>query len=311
MLATPWEHPFSDPEWIFEEKVDGFRTLLYWDGREVELRSRSGRDVTRQYPELSAFSAQRSCVLDGEIVVRDAGGHPRFESMQQRTGVPGPLGSDEMLAEFPIDFIVFDLLYDGEELIHLPLEERRQRLDTFELPHRVEVSAVVAEDGLGLWSTVLEQGLEGMVAKRLGRPYLPGRRAEHWRKISHVRSMRGVVGGFTPGEGGRDRSFGALLVGLWTEAGLRWVGSVGTGFDDAALAAIREALDQMIRPDSPFTVGPELPREATWVEPQLVARVGYKEWTKVGRLRAPRFQGFTDDDPESVTWESEGPGEAG
>jgi bifunctional non-homologous end joining protein LigD len=120
--------------------------------------------------------------------------------------------------------------------------------------------------------------------------------------------MRAVVGGFTPGEGGRDRSFASLLVGLWTGTGLRWVGSVGTGFDEAALAAIREALDQMATPESPFTADSAPPPDATWVEPQLVARVGYKEWTKVGRLRAPRFQGFTDDDPELITWEAEGPG---
>jgi bifunctional non-homologous end joining protein LigD len=116
-----------------------------------------------------------------------------------------------------------------------------------------------------------------------------------------------VVGGYLPGEGGRAGSFGSLLLGLHDLAGLRWIGSVGSGFSDAALAAIREALDAMTIGECPFVRDSELPRAAVWVEPQLVAVVQYKEFTGSGRLRGPSFKGFTDDDPAAITWQAEGP----
>jgi bifunctional non-homologous end joining protein LigD len=120
--------------------------------------------------------------------------------------------------------------------------------------------------------------------------------------------VRAVVGGYLPGEGGRAGTFGSLLLGLWEAGALRWVGSVGSGFGDAALAAIRETLDVLTIEESPFWSSADLPGNAVWVEPRLVALVQYKEFTGAGRLRAPSFKGFTDDDLATVTWENEGPG---
>ncbi|MDH3426134.1 MAG: non-homologous end-joining DNA ligase [Acidimicrobiia bacterium] len=306
MLATLWPQAFDDPEWLFELKLDGFRTLLYWDGHAVELRSRSGRDVTALYPELAIFSAESPLVVDGEIVVLDAEGASRFELMQQRTSVPAQGSS--VLVEFPVRFVAFDLLYRGEDITALPTEDRVARLAQLAMTDPFEKSEVTPELGTRVWSEVERKGLEGIVAKRLGRPYTSGRRSDSWRKIPRVARMRAVVGGYTPGQGGRASSFGSLLIGLNSPSGLRLVGAVGTGFSDRDLDAIRAAVDEMETSDCPFVSEPELPREAKWVHPQLVAMVGYKEWTSHGKVRAPRFIGFTGDDPDSVTWESEGPG---
>lgn len=298
MLATLWPEPFSDEGWIFEEKVDGFRTLLYWDGSSVELRSRTGREVTALYPELTVFSAPRPCVLDGEAVVRGADGIARFELMQQRTGlVPA------VLETHPVEFVVFDALYDGGDLTKAPIEERRSRLEAIAGPF--EVSNAVVGGGSEVWRRVEALGLEGMVAKQRGSPYTPGRRSATWRKTPRISHVRAVVGGFTPGDGGRAATFGSLQVGLWRRGALQWVGSVGTGFTDSMLVAIRRALDEQTRGSSPFHPHPDLPRGTRWVEPQLVAMIGIKGWTGSDRMRAPRFIGFTDDDPADITWESE------
>lgn len=298
MLATLWPEPFSDDGWLFEEKVDGFRTLLYWDGSTVALRSRTGRDVTNLYPELTAFAAPRPCVLDGEAVVRGDDGIPRFELMQQRTGVVSTAP-----ASHPVEFVAFDALYDGEDLTGAPIEERRSRLSA--IVGSFTVSDAIVGGGSEVWRRVEALGLEGMVAKQLGSPYLSGRRSATWRKTPRLVAIRAVVGGFTPGAGGRSATFGSLQVGLWRGDALQWVGAVGTGFTDSMLVAIRAALDQQARPLSPFHPHPDLPQGTQWVEPQLVAMIGIKDWTSYDRLRAPRFLGFTDDYPGDITWESE------
>jgi bifunctional non-homologous end joining protein LigD len=154
---------------------------------------------------------------------------------------------------------------------------------------------------------VRDRGLEGIVAKRVDSRYEPGVRSGSWRKIPAYRWVRTVVGGFTKGEGGRSGTFGALLVGLWTGGRLRYVGSLGSGFSDRDLGAIREALDEMTVDEAPFIDPAGLPRGATFVVPSLVAAVQFREWTSAGRLRGPSFKGFTDDPLDSVTWDEEGP----
>jgi bifunctional non-homologous end joining protein LigD len=307
MLATSWKVPFSDPDWRFEVKWDGVRALLYADQDTVVLRSRSGRDITGVYPELAGYSSPRSCVLDGEIIAFGDGGRPSFEVLQQRMNMSEARAVDA--ARFiPVSYVVFDVLYDGNDLTEMALEERAERLDLLELPSPMVRSEVTAGEGKALYRAVVDRGLEGVVAKQLGSPYRSGVRSPEWRKIPNVRVLRGVVGGFTPGERGRSTSFGSLLLGLWDGPRLRWVGAVGTGFTDEALAAIRTALDEMKVEVSPFADDPGLP-PATWVEPRLVARVEFKEWTRAGRLRAPSFKGFLSDPVEEVTWEAEGPSE--
>ncbi|MFH1105469.1 MAG: non-homologous end-joining DNA ligase [Actinomycetota bacterium] len=296
MLATPWPAPFSDPAWWFEPKWDGIRGIIAWDGVTVSIRTRRGNEVADRYPEL-AINLPAPCVLDGEIVSFDETGAPSFQVLQNRRAGSGTAS-----------FVVFDLLWhDGETLVDCPFEDRVGRLAGLDLPASFRRSEPVAADGAALWEAIVKRDLEGLVAKRAGSLYRPGLRSPDWRKIHHEHTARALVGGFTPGEGGRSGTFASLLLGQWDGRALRWIGAVGTGFDEAALRAVRAALDQMRRPTSPFHPDREMP-EASWVEPSLVAAVGYRNWTDAGRLRFPVFKGFTDDDRAAITVENEGPG---
>jgi bifunctional non-homologous end joining protein LigD len=304
MLASPWPAPFVDPDWTFELKWDGIRGVLTaGPGRSVDVRSRAGNDLTPRYPELAGFEPERDLVLDGEIVALDPEGRPSFEVLQQRMG---RVGRDAPRV-VPVSFVVFDVLYDTEEVIREPWHERRARLESLELPKPFQVSSAVPEDPTGLWDLVRRRGIEGIVAKRTTSPYRPGVRSPHWRKITRFRQVRAVVGGYLPGEGGRAGTFGSLLLGLWKGDGLRWIGAVGSGFAFSELAAIQSALDEMRTEHSPFADTTGMPRNAVWVEPRLVALVQHKEFTTAGRLRGPSFKGFTDDEVRSVTWDREGP----
>jgi bifunctional non-homologous end joining protein LigD len=307
MLAVSWPSIFVDDAWGFELKWDGVRTILTYDGDGVRLRSRAGNDATARYPELGVFAADRPLVLDGEIVAFDESGRPSFERLQQRMNLGSARLVEEARTAVPIRFAVFDVLHDGGPVLEEPWGERRERLAEIKLAAPFVPSHPVDGDPTDLWDFVLQRGIEGVVGKRLDSPYRPGVRSQEWRKIAAFRNMRAVVGGFTLGEGGREGTFGALLLGLWTTGGLRWVGAVGSGFKDGDLRMIRGALDEMRMERSPFLPAEGMPKRIQWVQPQLVAMVRYKEWTSVGRLRAPSFKGFTDDALADVTWEREGP----
>jgi bifunctional non-homologous end joining protein LigD len=259
--------------------------------------------MSSRYPELASLRLRDGLVLDGEIVALDEDGLPSFERLQGRMNRVPRLGESLV----PVTYVVFDLLADGAPLLSAPIEERTGRLAGIDLP----ATMVAADRFLGrsgpIWEFVVDRDLEGIVAKRLGSAYVPGARSADWRKIGNFKQLRAVVGGFTPGTGGRHSSFGALLVGLYSGPRLRWIGAVGSGFDDHALAAIRPALDEMAMPECPFEPDADLPRGSTWVQPHLVAMVRYKQWTAAGRVRAPSFRGFTDDPADAVTWETEGP----
>lgn len=304
MLATPWRVPFSDPNWMFEVKWDGVRVVLGWDGSSVTARSRRGNDLLASFPELAAFRWQGPLLLDGEIVALDPAGVPSFELLQQRMHVTGRRAHD-LARSIPISVVAFDVLYDGIPLLDRPLEDRTGRLALIE-PGLVVASESTAGDGVELFEAVKAAGMEGIVAKRLGSRYRPGVRSADWRKIPALHRLRAVIGGYLPGEGGRRGSFGSLLVGLFDGTALRFVGRVGTGFDDRALGAIRSALDELASDVSPFAASDEV-GAARWVRPGLVARVSFKNWTAAGRLRAPVFEGLEVVDPEEVTWDSEGP----
>ncbi len=301
MLATRWREPFTDPGWLFEPKWDGIRLLVSFDGTAATLHTRSGRVVTDSYPTIAAFAADRPVVLDGELVALDEAGRPRFELIQ-------PMLGSRRRSAATLAYMVFDCLYDGVEIVAQPIESRLAHLASLDLPAPMVRSETVHGEGEALFAAVTEQGLEGVVAKRIGSPYRPGARSPDWRKIAVTQTVRAVVGGFTPGTGGRASTFGALLLGLWASEGLRWIGSVGTGFSDADLKAIRAALDEMTVEACPFLPDPELPADATWVYPHLVAVVEFKEWTSAGRLRGPSFKGFVAEPPEVATWDVEGPG---
>lgn len=304
MLASPWPAPFDDDSWVFELKWDGVRCVAYATEGRLRLRSRRGNDMSIRYPELANLSLPDGLVLDGEIVALDEQGHPSFERLQSRMNRV-PRSSE---APVPITYVAFDLLAEGTPLLGAALEERTGRLSALELPAPIVVADRFPGRSGPIWEFVRDRDLEGLVAKRLGSSYSPGVRSPDWRKIGNFKQVRAVVGGFTPGTGGRQSSFGALLLGMYSGRRLRWIGAVGSGFDDRALAAIRSALDEMTIPECPFEPDPDMPRGSTWVQPHLVAMVRYKQWTAAGRVRGPSFRGFTDDPAEEVTWEAEGPG---
>lgn len=305
MLATRWDRAFSHEDWWFEIKWDGVRSLLTVDGSSVSLRSRRGKRMDDMYPELLGVRTSRPMVVDGEIVALDESGAPSFSALQRRINVRGAKAL-QAVEHFPVTFVAFDVLYADEPVIDLPIEDRRNLLNEVSHP-RLVVSPPTREHGDAVFAAVLEQGLEGIVAKRSGSRYRPGVRSDDWRKVVHRRSARFVVGGYLPGEGGRTSSFASLLLGLWDGGVLRFTGAAGSGFDDHALRAIRAALDEMTRPSSPFQSEDAIPRGAVWVEPSLVAVVEFREWTHDHHLRAPVFKGFVMEPVESVTWEAEGP----
>lgn len=307
MLASRWRDRFADDDWVFEMKWDGVRTLLFWDGTDATLHSRNGKDVTGTYPELTSLTSGQPVILDGEVVAFDESGLPSFGRLQQRMNASGEARVRDLMADVPVAYVVFDVLFAGSPIITEPWRLRRETLEGVDLRSPAVVSEISIGDPEPLWSFISERDIEGIVAKRMSSVYRPGTRSPDWRKITRFLQARAVVGGFLPGEGGRTSTFGSLLLGMWAEDGLRWIGAVGSGFDAASLEAIRHALDQMTMERSPFVPNPDLPRSAVFVHPALVALVKYKEFTSVGRLRAPSFKGFTDDDPASVSWEEEGP----
>ena len=308
MLATPWPAPFSDPDWAFELKWDGMRALLYVDANSMVVRSRTDRDVTRAYPELSGVRMADPHVLDGEIVALDGDGRPSFELLQSRINLSGAARVARAAGEVPVHYILFDVLYAGREVTALPWRERRRILEALDLPSPLVLTDVVDGDGEDLWEAIVARSLEGMVGKRTASPYRPGERSADWRKVAFRHTARAVVGGFTPGRGSRAGSFGALLLGLFEGGSLRYIGSVGTGFDGATRAAIRATLDTLAVSRSPFLPDPALPGGAVWVAPHLVAAVEHKGWTAAGRLRAASFGGAPAGEPVDATWEAEGPG---
>lgn len=305
MLATRWPEPFDDEGWWFEVKWDGYRAVVGSNQGRIRARSRRGLDLTGPFPELATLEVPDGVVIDGEIVAFDEEGRPSFSSLQRRTG----FGGSGTAAPVGVNLVVFDVLFRGEDLTSEAYEERRATLDTLGLEPPIIVPEPTPTHGVGLFDAVQQQGMEGVVAKRLGSPYQPGRRSSDWRKVSVRRRLRAVVGGYTRGEGRRRSTFGSVLVGLYKPEGLVWIGAVGSGFDDASLAMFHQALVQLERPESPFVNDVTVPGQPVWVEPGIVVNVEYKEWTRDEHLRAPVYAGIELADPETVTWD-EGPGVA-
>jgi bifunctional non-homologous end joining protein LigD len=286
MLAGTDPAATDDARDLVELKWDGYRALALVTGDGVRLQSRSGRDITDDYPELRGLRRallSQEAILDGEICVLDADGKSDFQALQRHAS--------------PVRFVVFDILFrDGRWVTDFPLRERREILAvSVDTDHReVVVSDYVVGSGAALFAAAREQGLEGVVAKRLDSVYRPGRRSPEWRKVKTRQDDDLVIGGFTTGEGSRRDTFGALLVGRPDADGLVFVSNVGSGFTDATAREIRGRLDTMPRATSPFRGVPVDLTEPHWCEPQLWARVVYAEVTSDGHLRAPVFAGLVD-----------------
>jgi bifunctional non-homologous end joining protein LigD len=270
-------------------------------GGEVRLTSRLGNDVTAGYPELAgvgAVTGGRPVLLDGEIVALDAAGRPNFGRLQDRMHVRHPPA--ELRERIPVSFYAFDLLHlDGRPLLAAPYDERRALLGELGPAERVHVPPSFADvTGAQLMEVARAHGLEGVVAKRRAARYEPGRRSSAWVKTALIRTQEVLVGGWTAGTGRRVATFGSLLLGAHDAEGrLRYLGHVGTGFSDAALADLTPRLQALRRPRSPFDepVPREHARHARWVEPVLVGEVEYRVITRDGRLRHASWRGLRAD----------------
>jgi bifunctional non-homologous end joining protein LigD len=303
MMARTATLPRDDGDWAFEVKWDGVRAICHSEPGRMRLHSRNLLDITPRYPEIGRLNRALShhrAVLDGEVVALDAEGRPSFGALQRRMHVSSETAVRRLAKETPVTYVIFDLLWlDGHSLMDLPYSERRARLAELGLGDggRWRVPDYVVGHGAQLLAATEQQGLEGVIAKRLDSTYEAGRRTPSWLKIKNTSRQEVVVGGWVPGDGKRRDRIGALLVGVRDDDGtLRHVGRVGTGFTEAELDRLADKLRPLERDDSPFAPGgPKIPRGAVFADPELVAEVEFREWTDGGQLRAPSYKGLRDD----------------
>ncbi len=291
--------PKDEDRYAMEFKWDGIRAIAFSDGKHIRLQTRNRNEVTRRYPELLALGSalgKRRVVLDGEIVALDAKGRPSFELLQQRMGLSDEVVIRQKMAEVPVTYMLFDLIWaDGKLLTRERYVPRRAQLEAMKLnDEHWQTPPYQVDNGEQLLRTSADKGLEGVMAKRLDSGYELGKRSGAWLKVKNRLRQELVIGGWVDGEGRREGLPGALLVGYWQDGRLVYAGKVGTGFNDATLARLLALMKPLERPDPPFQVGRPQSR-AHFVEPKLVAEFEFSEWTRAGELRAPSFKGLRDD----------------
>jgi bifunctional non-homologous end joining protein LigD len=307
VLARLTEERFSDPGWLFERKFDGERALAFRQRARVRLLSRNRTSLNASHPELVDALAGQRCedfVADGEVVAFD-GQRSSFSRLQQRTQIDDPQAA--RATGVAVSYCLFDLIHlEGHDLRRLPLRSRKALLRQaigFADPLRFTAHRNAA--GEDFFRAACAKGWEGLIAKRASAAY-EGGRASDWLKFKCGGGQELVIAGFSPPRGSR-RGFGALLLGYYEDHRFRYAGKVGTGFDDRRLIELRKRLDCLARTGSPFVDEVRDP-SVTFVQPKLVAEIGFTEWTADGRLRHPRFLGLRRDKrPEDVSREQTEP----
>jgi bifunctional non-homologous end joining protein LigD len=283
MLATLVSKPFDEPGWAYEEKYDGDRILAYKEGQRVLLLSRNGKGHTERFPKIAAAIEKlrpATLLLDGEVVVFDRKRVSRFQLLQQSKGEPV--------------FAVFDCLFvGGKDLRNEPLSARRTTLERI-VPSKgaLLLSHRLAANGLEAYKIAKRDGYEGLVAKDLASTYV-GKRSRSWLKVKIHQEDEFVIVGYTPPEGTREY-FGALLLGAYNDGKLRYVGKVGTGFNQNTLAVLFKKFQSLISRKTALA-NPPRERDATYLQPRLVAQISYQELTADRKLRQPVFLGLRDD----------------
>jgi bifunctional non-homologous end joining protein LigD len=298
MLADSGALEAADAAWRYEPKLDGYRVIASIEQGSVRLNSRRGLDLTAFFPELVADLAPHpagTLVLDGEIVALDASGRPSFNALQNRAQLKSAAEIAAAQRAAPVALVCFDLLhFAGMNLRQAAYADRHRYLAQCLLPTaRVQLmhSSGTAEE---LYHAALALGFEGIMAKRLDSTYQPGARSRAWLKIKSSRSSEFVIGGYTRGKGSRE-PLGALLLGYYEGAALRYAGHVGSGLEEASIGELLKRAARLERKSPPFAEPPPLHRPTTWLKPHLVAEVTYSEWTAAGALRAPVFLRLRDD----------------
>ena len=300
MLATHGSVArLSAKQWAFEGKWDGYRLLVDADHGGLRLRSRSGRDVTAEFPHLHPLAgllADHHAVLDGEVVALDNGGVPSFAALQHRR------------ASTTVEFWAFDVLFlDGRPLLRASWKDRRRVLDTLAAATGLTVPPTLPGNGAEALDFSRRHGWEGVVAKKRNATYHPGHRSASWIKDKHWNTQEVVIGGWRAGEGGRSGGIGSLLMGIPGPGGLRFAGRVGTGFTERELQRLKQLLEPLETDESPFDAA--LPtsdaKRVRFVTPTLVGEVRYGQWTADDRLRNTSWHGLrSDKDPGDVSREA-------
>jgi bifunctional non-homologous end joining protein LigD len=299
MLATLTEELPTSGDWLYEPKLDGVRALVFADGGVIRMYSRNRKPINSAYPELSealSRAVRGSAVLDGEVVAFDEKrGITSFARLQQRMQVRDPVRAGR--SGVAVYLYLFDCMYyEGIDLTGLPLLERKSVLkDVVWFDDTIRLTEFRTTGARAMLQKACAQGGEGIIAKRADSCYVSARSAD-WLKIKCLRRQELVIGGYTAPKGSRER-LGALLVGHYDGPKLKYAGKVGTGYDGRTLELLYERLAPRHRATSPFSDGPKSGREIQWVDPELVAEIGFSEWTTAGMLRHPRFIGLRDDKP--------------
>ncbi|MGM7699450.1 non-homologous end-joining DNA ligase [Microbacterium sp. A84] len=301
-LARALREPWSEIKW------DGIRAIGNWRNGRMQLHARSGIDITARYPELTADGAPHfaaaEAIVDGEIVALDASGRPSFSLLQHRMHLTRGREIEREVVRTPVAYYLFDLLHlDGHDLTRLPLHERRALLEALMESVAEPVTAPPVFDDLDAALTMSrEHGLEGVVVKESGSQYRPGVRSGSWLKIKHTRTQEVVIAGIRPGKGNRAGSIGSLLLGVPDASAdpatgqLRYVGRVGTGFDDRTLRDLTARLEPLRTDTNPLQGVPDADaRDALWVQPLLIGEVEFANWTPDGSLRHASWRGLRPD----------------
>lgn len=288
MLATLVDEPFSDPDWIFETKWDGYRSVCFLKNGQARFVSRNQIEMAPQYPELANIARHvraKEAILDGEICALDARGIPRFQMLQRKGGAQRP----------PIVYFVFDLLYvDGYDLTACTVVERKAKLAEILQPSNViKLSEHIEGEGEAFFREIEKFHLEGMMAKRADSKYVQ-KRSSDWLKIKTVMRQEVVIGGYTQPRGGRSH-FGSLVCGLYRGDELHYVAHTGGGFNEKLLASIYKLMQPLKIDKSPFVEVPKTNEPVQWLKPKLVAEVKFSEWTADNHLRHPVFVGLRED----------------
>ncbi len=287
MLAKLHDQPFDDDDWLFEVKWDGYRAIAE-TGSDVRLYSRNGNSFAAAYPDVvrSLGRLKDELVIDGEVVALDPNGLPTFQGLQNAL--------DDRTIH--IVYYAFDLLrINGEDLTALPLIERKERLQkAVPTDEHLRYSDHIIGEGRSFFAITADKGLEGIMAKKMDSPYLPGRRSSEWLKLKHHQGQEVIIGGYTEPRGSRDH-FGSLLLGVHEGDRLKYVGHAGTGFTQKSLKDLMERMRPLVRTKSPFHGKVTTNTPAVWLEPDLVCNVKFTEWTKDGKMRHPVFLGLRND----------------
>lgn len=306
MLAEPADAVFSDPNYVFERKRDGYR-ILATTGKTVKLITRKGQDYTENYPAVAKAlrEIEDNAVLDGEITVENEDGKEAFQSLQN-------FGSGD--EQHILKYYVFDLLYlNGHDLLEMPLIRRKEILKKLlqkQHSDKIIYHEHVGEKGKELFEQAIKKGWEGVIAKKADSEYYIGRRSNSWLKFKQQNSTEAIICGYTEPAGAR-KYFGALVLGLYENGGLQYIGNCGTGFDQQTLQDLYERM-QDLTGEKPFakSVAVNQQRNVTWIKPELVCEVDFAQWTDDHNLRHAVYKGLRiDKSPQEVTWEAVYPAE--